>query len=94
MKKINCRCGVKRACALLMPLLLTQCGMAGSAANVLMTPVRVANSMAGSLLSDTGSMLPDRALEIQEKGDYQGPQRGGADGVLTAGTSGVPDAQL
>jgi hypothetical protein len=93
MKKINFRCWAKQAGALLLPLLLTQCGLVGSAANVLMTPVRVANSMAGSLLSDTGPTLPERGREIQEKGDYLGPQRGQGEGTLTASAAGVSESR-
>lgn len=92
MRTIRFQCGLKLACVVLLPLLLTQCGMVGSAAQLLMTPVRMANG----LLSDGGAAVPERATdeqlinrarEIRERGDYRGPSRQGEVGALTAATA-------
>jgi hypothetical protein len=63
---------------MLLPLLLTQCGLVGSAANILTAPVRVAQGLAGGLLSDASALgegqrqLGQRAQEVQSRGVYRG----------------------
>lgn len=67
---------------MLLPLLLTQCGLVGSAANILTAPVRVAQGLAGGLLSDASALgegqrqLGQRAQEVQSRGVYRGSVKG------------------